>query len=137
MAPPPKDWLVYVIDDHGYMRTMVRALLGQMGIKNVEEYEECRKAFYRLQQQGVPVPHLIVLDWHMEDMDGYEFTDSIRKDPQVRAKNIPIVVLTGERDSFMLEQLRDMGVKAILNKPVGLQQLQEAVMMAVAGAGKR
>lgn len=135
--PLQKDWLVLIVDDHGYMRTMVRSLLEQMGIKKVEEFEECRKAYYRLQQHDAPIPQAIILDWHMEDMDGYEFADSVRKDPAVRAKHIPIVVLTGERDTFMLDQLRDMGVKAILNKPVGLQQLQDALVKAVTGISKR
>ncbi len=130
-ALPEKLWLALIVDDHSYMRSLIRTMLQQIGIKEAEEFENGDNCLKRIQNKNSPIPDLIIVDWHMQGMDGYTFCNTVRLDKNLRAKNIPIIMVTGEKDSMLLEQARDMGVKAVLNKPVSLPKLKEAVYRAI------
>ena len=126
-----KSWLTLLVDDHRYMRGLVRGMLAQMGIKQLEEFDECESCLKRLRQEGGITPALIILDWHMTGMDGYSFCNEVRRDKELRSLSIPIIMVTGETDPLLLEQMHDLGVKAILNKPIALANLQAAIYKAV------
>ena len=113
------------------MRGLIRTMLQQIGIKQAEEYENGDNCLKRIQNKDAPRPDLIILDWHMQGMDGYTFCNTVRLDKDLRAKAIPIIMVTGEKDRMLLEQARDMGVKAVLNKPVSLPKLKEAIYHAI------
>lgn len=131
-APTPieKTWTAFLVDDHRYMRSLLRGMLNQMGVKSFEEFDDCTSCLARL-RGAEAAPDFILLDWHMQGMDGYAFCQEVRLDKTIRSKGIPIVLVTGEQDPMLLEQMRDLGVKAVLNKPVALPELQAAVYKAV------
>ena len=122
-----KSWLALIVDDHSYMRGLIRTMLQQIGIKEAEEFESGEGCLRRIQNKDAPIPDFIIVDWHMHGMDGYTFCNKVRLDKDLRVKNIPIIMVTGEKDRMLLEQAWDMGVKAVLNKPVSLPKLKEAV----------
>lgn len=126
-----RSWLALVVDDHPYMRSLIRNMLHQIGIKHIEEFENGHACLQRLYISDATVPDLIVIDWHMQGMDGYAFCNAVRLDKDLRQKGIPIIMVTGEKDSMLLEQARDMGVKAVLNKPLSLPKLKEAIYKSV------
>ena len=126
-----KTWLALIVDDHPYMRSLIRAMLQQIGIKHVEEFEDGEACLKRVQMKEATKPDLIIVDWHMQGMDGYTFCNAMRLDKDLRAKAIPIIMVTGEKDRMLLEQAWDMGVKGVLNKPVSLPKLKEAVYHAI------
>ncbi len=64
-------------------------------------------------------------------MRGYAFANQVRLDKELRAKAIPIIMVTGEKDPMLLEQVQDLGVKAILNKPIALHDLHATIYKAV------
>ncbi len=132
--PTEKSWLALVVDDHTYMRSLVRTMLQQIGFKQVEEFDNAEACLARVGMKEAHVPDLIFLDWHMQGMDGYAFCNAVRLDKDIRAKHIPIIMVTGEQDPMLLEQAMDLGVKAILNKPVSLPKLKEAIRVALASA---
>ncbi|MDX1922552.1 MAG: response regulator [Alphaproteobacteria bacterium] len=131
ITPSEKTWLALVVDDHVYMRSLIRTMLHQIGIKQVEEFENAEICLRRISMTGATVPDLIVLDWHMQGMDGYEFCNTVRLNKNLREKHIPIIMVTGEKDPMLLEQATDMGVKAVLNKPVSLPKFKEAIRIAM------
>lgn len=135
IAPNEKTWLALVVDDHTYMRSLIRTMLQQIGFKNVEEYESAEVCLRRVRVPEMTTPDLIILDWHMQGMDGYEFCNAFRLDKDIRPKHIPIIMVTGEKDPMLLEQAKDMGVKAILNKPVSLPKLKDAIRRSINGGG--
>lgn len=130
-ASMEKSWLTFLVDDHRYMRSLVRGMLNQIGVKNIEEFDDCESCLKRLREHASPAPDLIILDWHMAGMDGYAFANEVRMDKDLRSKAIPIVMVTGEKDPMLLEQVKDLGVKAILNKPVALPELHAKMYQAI------
>jgi CheY-like chemotaxis protein len=98
----------------------------------LQEAENGRTALALL--AGVARPFdAIVLDLQMPDMDGVEFLRMLRQ--RALHGQTPVVVATSERDdSPLLEEIRQMGVAAIVKKPWKPRELAEAVRRACAAA---
>jgi two-component system chemotaxis response regulator CheY len=74
----------------------------------------------------------IVLDLRMPDMNGVEFLRALRR--RALHGQTPVVVATSERDdSPLLEEVRQMGVAAIVKKPWKPRELAEIVRRACTG----
>lgn len=135
ISPDEKTWTALIVDDHTYMRSLIRTMLQQIGFKQVEEFDSAEICLRRVRVSEMVIPDVIILDWHMQGMDGYEFCNAFRLDKEIRPKQIPIIMVTGEKDSMLLEQAKDLGVKAILNKPVSLPNLKDAIRRSINGGG--
>ena len=78
----------------------------------------------------------IVLDLQMPDMNGVEFLHTLRQ--RGLHRQTPVVVVTSERDdSPLLEEVRQMGVAAIVKKPWKPRELAEVVRRACAASQPR
>jgi two-component system chemotaxis response regulator CheY len=76
---------------------------------------------------------VIVLDLQMPDMNGVEFLRALRERPMHRGT--PIVIATSEAESSpLLQEIRRMGVAAVLKKPWKPLDLAAAVKQACAAA---
>ncbi|MFW6137875.1 MAG: response regulator [Spirochaetota bacterium] len=61
-------------------------------------------------------PDLILLDFIIPDLDGFEVTRKLKSDH--RLKKIPIVAVTSITDPDQLEKVKKSGVDAVINKPI-------------------
>lgn len=61
-------------------------------------------------------PDLIMLDFHMPEMDGAEFLGQLRQNE--RLKDVPVVVITGAENRDTLYRALDAGANDFLRKPV-------------------
>jgi len=61
---------------------------------------------------------LLILDYQMPEMDGYETLLHIQKAGDQRLKEMPVMFLTGEISTDTLKQLQDSGVSCFLRKPI-------------------
>jgi|GEM_PF-3399127 len=66
-------------------------------------------------------PNLVLADIMMPDMDGYEMTKRIKKDPEL--KNIPIILLTAKADKLMKLEGFKIGANDYIIKPFDAQEL--------------
>lgn len=76
-------------------------------------------------------PSVILLDMMMPVMDGREFRDLQREDPELA--DIPVIVLTANVSAGAV--VAQMNVTRFLKKPVRLDELLDAVADASAGSG--
>jgi CheY-like chemotaxis protein len=101
---------VLVVDDDPLARALVRTLLEAEGW-GVTEAENGRAALDCMERE---LPRLILLDLLMPEMDGFEFTDEVRRRPAWRS--VPIVVVTSH-DLSAAERRRLKGsVEMIVQK---------------------
>jgi CheY-like chemotaxis protein/DNA-binding Xre family transcriptional regulator len=63
-----------------------------------------------------PLPRLILLDLELPKMNGVEVLARIRRDP--RTRHIPVVVLTGSRNSRDVAECKKLGAVDYIVKPV-------------------
>ena len=61
-------------------------------------------------------PDLILLDFLIPDLDGFEVTKKIRNNP--RLKKIPIIAVTSISDPAELEKVKNCGVDSVITKPI-------------------
>jgi CheY-like chemotaxis protein len=102
------------------MRTLLRNLLNEIGIRDVVEAPDGAAAILLLQDRKCD---LILSDMAMAPMDGIEFTRRIRNGETRANPYVPIVMVTGHTERHRVEMARDAGVTEFLAKPITPQNL--------------
>ncbi|HVI47211.1 MAG TPA: hybrid sensor histidine kinase/response regulator [Chitinophaga sp.] len=67
------------------------------------------------------LPDLIIMDYHMDIMDGRETLMHLKNDPAL--KNIPVIIATGDAFRESRELLMDAGASAFIEKPIEYNSL--------------
>ena len=115
--PRPKD--VLVVDDEPYLCELVCDVLEAEGHKT----RTAQNGLEALKQIRQRKPDLILLDLMMPVMDGWEFLEEMRANPD--SADIPVVLITAVYDVKRTQQ--QTGAKAVLTKPFDIDQLTEVV----------
>lgn len=114
---------VLVVDDQRTMRSIIRQLLGHVGISDVSEAEHGEQALAMISGPRGVIPDVIIYDLHMQRMDGMEFCNRLRRSEDARHRGIPILILTGEEDEMLHAVSRQVGAAKILMKPIAANDL--------------
>ncbi len=117
-----------VIDDQRAMRSIVRQLLSQIGIDDIQEAQNGQEALEIINQPNEEDPDIIICDLHMDKMDGLEFCNLVRRDKE---HEIPIIILTGDPDALLHEVSKQVGAVAVVMKPVSAPELLEHIQTAL------
>jgi two-component system, chemotaxis family, chemotaxis protein CheY len=113
MRPAEK---ILVVENHNATRDVMRQLLEGEGYR-VDCVANGREALDCL-HEGEP-PCVILLDLKMPVMDGWEFSEELRDDPQLAP--IPVVVISGEVN--LPETATSLGAADYCWKPVKFEWL--------------
>ena len=112
---------VLVVDDSGFMRNLIKRHIGTLDVDVVGEAENGKIAVEKYIELK---PDIITLDLAMHEHGGLEALKEIRKiDPD--AKVIIVCSIAGR--SAILEEVKALGVHAIINKPLKDEELEDAV----------
>ncbi|MCH2559486.1 response regulator [Oceanibaculum indicum] len=111
---------VMIVDDNQHMRSLVRAIMEAIGIRNLIEARDGEHALDKMRNNEV---HLVITDWNMEPMDGIDFTRYLRSSPDSPDPFIPVIMLTGHTERAKVELARDAGVDEFIAKPVTAKAL--------------
>ena len=130
-AIDPKDIRVMVIDDQRTMRMIVRRLLVAGGVRDVSEAANAMVALQKLRSGEIKEPDVVICDLHMDEMDGLEFCNAVRRDQTMLKGSTPILVLTGDDDPMIHEVVAQVGAVKVLLKPISsvalLQEIETAI----------
>ena len=122
---------VMVIDDHKSMRSILRQMLGAIGVHDVIEAEDGGQALQTLRGERLALPDLIICDLYMNGMGGSEFCNTLRRDKEMPGHGIPVLVLTGEQDDFVHDVVRQIGAVEVVVKPISPEELLDQLRKAV------
>ena len=122
---------VLVVDDHRTMRQIIRRLLGQIGVHDVDDAEDGEQALEKLRNPTADRPDIVICDLHMENMDGMDFCNHVRRDKNDAIRAIPVIILTGEQDPFVHDVTKQVGATTVLVKPVSAGDLKIEIEAAV------
>lgn len=106
---------VLVAEDNDFVRMQIVSFLREVGCE-VLEASEGRGALAQMSATGVD---LAIVDVRMEPMGGFEFIRTIRQD----GDKTPVILVTGDKSSDLLEQAGQWEVAAVLMKPVQKDRL--------------
>jgi CheY-like chemotaxis protein len=104
-----------IVEDNAHMRSLLRALLNSIGIKEIAEAAHGQAAIDSLRERK---SDLVLSDMAMKPMDGLEFTRHVRNHEHSPNPFVPIIMITGHTEKHRVEQARDAGVTEFLAKPV-------------------
>ncbi|MBR2215382.1 MAG: response regulator [Selenomonadaceae bacterium] len=119
----PQDMSVLVIDDDPIACEHAKVVLGQAGIvteTTLSGKDALEKI--RLRQARREPYQLIVVDWHMPDMDGVEVTRQIRS---IIGDDAAIIILTAYNWDDVMEEAVTAGVDSFISKPLFFGSLIE------------
>ena len=70
-------------------------------------------------------PDIVILDIILDDMDGREFFEHIKEDPEL--KEIKVLGISGKIDPDEEQLLLDMGFSAFIRKPFKISKIKDAI----------
>lgn len=116
---------VMIVDDSKSMRHVIKKVLNLSGLEigEIIEASNGREALDRLQDHWVD---LIFSDIHMPVMDGLEFLRRLGTHAEFR--DVPVVLVTTERNEKRLAEAMALGAKAYLSKPFQPEEFRSLVL---------
>jgi PAS domain S-box-containing protein len=117
---------VLVVDDNANNRHILRRQLAGFAL-DVEVLGDAREAtafLHAAQDAGRPFD-LVLLDWHMPEMDGMELAALIRAD--ARLEGLPLVMLSSAAVTGSARDMASVNFAAFLAKPVRVAQLRRCL----------
>jgi chemotaxis protein histidine kinase CheA len=110
-----------VVDDSRAIREAMTSMLGSEGWI-VDVAEDGVRALQLARQVGYD---LIVTDLEMPELAGFELITRLRQDP--RFAHTPIVIITSRANPEHRRRARELGVRALVAKPITRRKLLEAL----------
>jgi two-component system chemotaxis response regulator CheY len=110
---------VLVVDDYQTMIRIIRNLLNQLGFKNIEEAKDGRQALEKLNGGKFG---LVISDWNMEPMTGYELLQQVRASEKLKAT--PFIMVTAESKTENVIAAKKAGVNNYIVKPFNAETLK-------------
>ncbi|MEP3233625.1 MAG: response regulator [Hyphomicrobiales bacterium] len=110
---------VLVVDDYKTMVRIIRNLLKQLGFENVDDAADGTEAFAKMKDQKYG---LVISDWNMEPMTGYELLKQVRGDAGLT--KTPFIMVTAESKTENVIAAKKAGVNNYIVKPFNAQTLK-------------
>ena len=115
---------VLVVEDNKINQLVVRKMLAKIGM-NVTTADDGLKALDAIQNNGYF--DLVLMDIQMPNMDGYRATAEIRKSPDPKISQMPIIALTASAYLSEKEKAQLFGMDEHVGKPFGPDELMEKI----------
>src|ERR1700732_2427862 len=82
---------VLVVDDYSTMVRIIRNLLRQLGFADVDDARDGAPPLHKMRAKRYG---LVISDWNMEPMTGFELLREVRADPHL--EQTPFIMVTAE-----------------------------------------
>jgi two-component system cell cycle response regulator DivK len=102
--------LLLLVEDHADTRHMYAEFLGPLF-----DVLEAADALQALEMMRSRVPALVITDYALPGMDGFELTKRIRAEAKTR--HVPVICLSGYGGNRHERRAREVGCDRVLEKP--------------------
>jgi two-component system chemotaxis response regulator CheY len=113
---------IMIVDDSKAMRMIVRRTLKQAGF-GAYDVEEATNGSDALVKIRADAPRLVLSDWNMPDMSGYELLTKLREEKI----KVPFAMITTEGTPEMRAKAAAAGALFLIQKPFTSEELARAV----------
>ena len=113
---------VLVVDDYNTMIRIIRNLLSQIGFADIDEASDGSSALAKMQHKKYG---LVISDWNMEPMTGYELLKQVRSDPGLGST--PFIMVTAESKTENVIAAKKAGVNNYIVKPFNAATLKTKI----------
>jgi two-component system chemotaxis response regulator CheY len=113
---------ILVVDDYNTMIRIIRNLLKQLGFEDVDDASDGSAALSKMREKRYG---LVISDWNMEPMTGYELLKEVRADPGLN--KTPFIMVTAESKTENVIAAKKAGVNNYIVKPFNAQTLKTKI----------
>ena len=117
---------VLVVDDYKTMIRIIRDLLKQLGFENVDDAADGQEALAKMKENKYG---LVISDWNMEPMTGYELLREVRADDKL--KTTPFIMVTAESKTENVVAAKKAGVNNYIVKPFNAATLKSKISAVI------
>lgn len=114
---------VLIVDDYTTMLRIIKNLLKQLGFNNIDEATDGTMALEKIKAKNYG---LVISDWNMEPMSGYEFLKQVRASDQA-FKTVPFIMVTAESKTENVIAAKQAGVNNYIVKPFNAETLKTKI----------
>ena len=113
---------VLIVDDYNTMVRIIRNLLRQLGFEHIDDASDGSQALEKMQTRKYG---LVISDWNMEGMTGYDLLQQVRADPGL--STTPFIMVTAESKTENVIAAKKAGVSNYIVKPFNAQTLKSKI----------
>ena len=113
---------ILVVDDYNTMIRIIRNLLKQLGFEDIDDANDGSAALNKMRGKRYG---LVISDWNMEPMTGYELLKEVRADPGL--SKTPFIMVTAESKTENVIAAKKAGVNNYIVKPFNAQTLRTKI----------
>ena len=113
---------ILVVDDYNTMIRIIRNLLHQLGFEDIDDANDGSIALAKMQNKRYG---LVISDWNMEPMTGFELLRQVRSDPSLTTT--PFIMVTAESKTENVIAAKKAGVNNYIVKPFNAATLKTKI----------
>ena len=113
---------VLVVDDYNTMIRIIKNLLRQIGFEDIDDASDGALALAKMRTKKYG---LVISDWNMEPMTGFELLKQVRSDPAI--DSLPFIMITAESRTENVVAAKQAGVSNYIVKPFNAETLRSKI----------
>ena len=113
---------VLVVDDYNTMIRIIRNLRKQLGFENIDDASDGSAALNKMRSKKYG---LVISDWNMEPMTGYDLLREVRAYPNLATT--PFIMITAESKTENVIAAKKAGVNNYIVKPFNAATLKTKI----------
>ena len=113
---------ILVVDDYNTMVRIIRNLLRQLGFQDVDDAADGSAALSKMEGKKYG---LVISDWNMEPMTGYELLKQVRANPDTA--RTPFIMITAESKTENVVAAKQAGANNYIIKPFNAETLKHKI----------
>ena len=117
---------VLVVDDSQTTVRVVRSLLARIGFKDIDDASNGMAALAKMTEKPYGI---VIADWNMEPMSGYELLKQVRRDPRLAATRY--ILMTAELNASNVIAAKKAGASNYILKPFSDEVLRSKIEEAL------
>lgn len=114
---------ILLIDDSATMREILKVYLMGRGFSFID----CPGAARALEVLASQHVDLVIADINMPKMDGLTFVKTLRASEQPSMRDVPVILVTGDRGEDLKTRGKEAGANGFLQKPLSSEKLMQLV----------
>lgn len=121
---PWDDWAFLLVDDNPAALTILRTMLGMLGVATPREAMDGAHAMELVRENAFDC---IITDLRMHPMSGAEFIRWVRRSNEAGDPNVKILAISAYHEVHEIGDLKGDGANGFLGKPLSVAALESAL----------
>jgi CheY-like chemotaxis protein len=128
IASPFLQLSVLIVDQDSFAARLMNQVLLSFEFEHIYLATSLEVAIEIISTKKVDI---ILCDWLVNEENGLVFVEFVRRNPECKSTNIPIVLYTGYTEVSRIILARDAGVSEVLAKPIAPHQVLKKIDIAL------